>query len=125
MSKLMEAQAEFLLNFCSLVDFATAQGFTVTAGELLRPVEMQKIYVETGRSKTMNSKHLQKLAGDLNFFLPSAEGKLVYICSVHQLEPLGRYWESLNPKNRWGGNFDMDWSREDNFKDAPHFERIL
>jgi len=125
MSSLMSAQAAFLLDFCKLISHATSLGFVVTSGELLRPVEMQEIYVKTGRSKTMHSKHLRKLAGDLNFFLPSPTGKLVYICSVEELETLGRYWESLSPKNRWGGNFDMDWSREDNFKDAPHFERIL
>jgi nucleoside-diphosphate-sugar epimerase len=28
----------------------------------------------------------------------------------------GKYWESLYPKNRWGGNFS-------NLVDCPHFER--
>ena len=32
------------------------------------------------------------------------------------LAPLGAYWESLHPKNRWGGNFS-------NLVDCPHFER--
>lgn len=116
---LVTEQAAFLLDFCKLVTYATAQGFTVTGGELLRPVEMQAIYVKTGRSKTLNSKHLTKCAGDLNFFRNG-----VYICSVEQLSPFGRYWEGLSPKNRWGGNFDKDWGTEDNFKDAPHFERV-
>lgn len=120
---LVQEQAEFLIDFCKLIEYATSQGFTVTAGELLRPVEMQQIYVKTGRSKTMNSQHIRKLAGDLNFFLPDASGKLVYVCSIKELEILGRFWESLNPKNRWGGNFDKDWNKPDNFKDAPHFER--
>lgn len=111
-------QEKFLLDFCKLIEYAYSIGFTVTAGELLRPVEMQKIYVETGRSKTMRSKHLNKLAGDLNFF---KNGK--YICSVEELQDLGRFWESLSPNNRWGGNFDKDWDKRDNFKDAPHFER--
>ena len=121
----MLAQSEFLIDFCSIIKFAIEDGFVVTAGELQRPVEMQKIYVKTGRSKTMNSKHIQRLAGDLNFFLPNPDGRLVYICSVETLAHIGRYWESLNPKNRWGGNFDKDWSKEDNFKDAPHFERLV
>ena len=125
MSPLMSAQSEFLLDFCKLIQHAPSLGFVVTSGELQRPVEMQKIYVKTGRSKTMHSKHIIRLAGDLNFFLPSPTGKLVYVCSVEELAPIGRYWESLNPKNRWGGNFDKDWSKEDNFKDAPHFERTL
>lgn len=108
----------FLQDFCKLIQYAAEQGFTVTAGELARPVEMQKIYVETGRSKTMKSRHLVRMAGDLNVF---KDGK--YLTTVEEMEPLGRYWESLGPKNRWGGNFDRDWSHPDGFKDAPHFER--
>ena len=111
-------QAAFLLDACRLIKFATESGFTVTGGELFRTVEQQKIYVQTGRSKTMLSDHLRRLAVDLNFF---KEGKLIY--DRQQLAPLGHFWESLHPKNRWGGNFDRDWSKEDRFKDVPHFER--
>lgn len=124
-TSIIPEQHEFLQDFCRLIQHATSIGFTVTAGELLRPVEMQKIYVQDGRSKTMNSLHIKKLAGDLNFFKANALGKLVYISSVEELKELGKYWESLSPKNRWGGNFDKDWSKEDNFKDAPHFERRI
>ena len=35
---------------------------------------------------------------------------------VKALRPFGDYWESLNPKNSWGGS----WA---SFKDVPHFER--
>jgi hypothetical protein len=113
MSPLMQHQSLFLLDFCSLIKFAVEKGFTVTAGELLRPPEMQKNYVETGRSKTLDSNHCKKLAGDLNFFL---EGK--YITDREVLRPIGEYWESLSSLNRWGGNFK-------NFKDVPHFERNI
>lgn len=115
-TSIIPEQAAFLQDFCRLIQYAVSTGFVVTAGELLRPIEMQKIYVETGRSKTMNSLHIRKLAGDLNFFKPDAEGKLVYVCSVEELKELGKFWEELSPKNRWGGNFNS-------FKDAPHFER--
>lgn len=104
-------QEAFLLDFCKLIVYITQQGFTVTAGELLRPIEMQTIYVKTGRSKTMDSDHIKKLAGDLNIFL---NGK--YVTSKEVLKPIGEYWESLNKQNRWGGNFKS-------FKDLPHFER--
>lgn len=110
---LREEQEAFLLDFVKLIQFANSQGFTVTAGELLRPIEMQKIYMQTGRSKTMDSYHLKKLAGDLNFFIAGQ-----YICTVEMIRPLGEYWESLSPQNRWGGNFNA-------FKDVPHFERRL
>lgn len=110
MSRVSE-QSAFLTDFCGLILFAVEQGFVVTAGELQRPVEMQEIYVKTGRSKTMDSYHLKKLAGDLNFF---KDGQ--YIQDKKTLQPLGDYWEGLNPKNSWGGNWNS-------FKDTPHFER--
>jgi hypothetical protein len=120
MSSLVKEQAAFLLDVCKLIQWCTQQGWVVTGGELLRPIEMQRIYVKTGRSKTLASKHLDKLAIDLNFFKDDE-----FICSIEGLAPIGKYWESLDPKNRWGGNFDKDWTKEDNFKDAPHFERVV
>ena len=108
---LVVEQAQFLMDACKLVVFATKQGFVVTGGELFRTPEQQEIYLKTGRSKTMNSYHLKRCAIDLNFF---KEGKLIYDKAV--LQPLGDYWESLNKKNSWGGNWNS-------FKDVPHFER--
>lgn len=107
MSRVAE-QAAFLLDVCKMIQWATEQGYVVTGGELSRPVEMQQIYVKTGRSKTMKSRHLDRLAIDLNFF---KDGKLTY-----DTAGIGRYWESLSPKNSAG----MFWK---SFKDAPHFER--
>lgn len=111
MSGLVAEQAAFLLDACQLVRHATALGFVVTGGELQRPLEMQEIYVKTGRSKTLKGQHLRKLAIDLNFFV---RGELCYDKAA--LQPVGDYWESLNPKNSWGGNWES-------FKDLPHFER--
>lgn len=105
---LVTEQAAFLLDVCKLIQFATEKGFTVTGGELFRTPEQQQIYVKTGRSKTMNSNHMKRCAIDLNFF---KDGKLTY-----DTQELGRYWESLSPKNSAG----MFWK---SFKDAPHFER--
>ena len=108
---LVVEQAQFLMDVCKLVVFATKQGFVVTGGELFRTPEQQEIYMKTGRSKTMNSYHLKRCAVDLNFF---KEGKLIY--DIKALAPVGAYWESLNQKNSWGGNWNS-------FKDVPHFER--
>ena len=110
MSLVME-QAQFLMDVCKLVVFATKQGFVVTGGELFRTPEQQEIYIKTGRSKTMNSMHLKRCAVDLNFF---KNGQLIYDKQV--LQPIGDYWESLSKKNSWGGNWNS-------FKDVPHFER--
>lgn len=104
-------QAAFLLDMCKLINHATEQGFTVTGGELARTVEQQQIHVKAGRSKTMNSIHLKRCAIDLNFF---KDGKVVW--DRETLKDVGAYWESLNSKNRWGGNFKS-------LVDVPHFER--
>lgn len=108
---LVQEQAEFLLDAAKLIQYASQLGFVVTGGELFRTPEQQQIYLKTGRSKTMASNHLRRCAIDLNFFL---NGKLVY--DIPTLKPIGDYWESLCPKNSWGGS----WS---SFKDVPHFER--
>ena len=115
-----EHQRIFAHHVVLLLERAWSAGFEVTLGEVLRPIEMQELYVKTGRSKTMNSMHLKKCAIDLNLFL---EGKL---CTREQIRPLGSYWESLDPLNRWGG----DWrglvdSGKSRFVDAPHFERYV
>jgi len=110
---LSHEQQEFVLDVARLIFFAEENGIRLTAGEFLRTKEQQKIYFETGKSKTMNSNHLRKLAVDFNFFL---NGKLTYEKS--KLIILGEYWESLNEKNRWGGNFKS-------FTDTPHFERNI
>lgn len=108
---LSQEQAAFLLDTCKLIQYATEQGWMVTGGELYRTPEQQEIYLKTGRSKTMASNHLKRCAIDLNFF---KNGQLIW--DKQQLAPLGQYWESLNPKNRWGGNFKS-------LVDVPHFER--
>jgi hypothetical protein len=108
---LSDEQAAFLLDVCKLIQHATGVGFKVTGGELARTPEQQAIYVETGRSKTFNSLHLKRCAIDLNFF---KDGKIIWNREI--LAPLGAYWETLNPKNRWGGNFRS-------LVDCPHFER--
>ena len=110
MSNISE-QAAFLLDVCKLVQFATSNGFVLTAGELYRTPEQQDIYVKTGRSQTMNSLHLLRRAVDFNIF---KDGKLCYDKTV--LAPLGAYWESLHPWNSWGGNGKK-------LVDTPHFSR--
>lgn len=110
-TSLVEEQAAFLIDVCNLIQFATNEGWVLTGGELWRSAEQQEIYFKNGRSKTMHSNHLRRCAIDLNFFW---NGKLVW--DKELIRPLGEYWEALNPKNRWGGNFK-------GFVDVPHFER--
>ncbi|WP_165863652.1 M15 family metallopeptidase [Phorcysia thermohydrogeniphila] len=102
------------------------RGWVATGGELWRHPNMQKYYVQIGRSRTMNSQHLKRLAIDLNLFRPARPGEepsvivngspFVLTWNVEDIEPIGRFWESLSKDNRWGGHFRT-------FKDVPHFEK--
>jgi len=108
---LVKEQWEFLKDVARLIKKAEELNIVLTGGELYRPQEMQEIYVSQGKSKTMKSNHRRRLAIDFNFFI---DDSLTY--SKEDIQELGDYWESLNPKNRWGGN----WI---GFVDVPHFER--
>jgi hypothetical protein len=105
--KLGEHQEAFASDLFKLLGFAMSKGYGVRIGEVERTLEQQQIYVKTGRSKTMDSRHIKKCAADLHFF---KDGVLCYP------KELGDYWESLDPLNAWGGNWKA-------FKDSPHFER--
>lgn len=83
---------------------------TITFGEVWRTKEQQELYVKAGKSKTMNSKHLDRCAVDINLFI---DGRLTWV--AEDFKPLGEFWESLDPGCKWGGNFK-------NFVDAVHFE---
>lgn len=102
-------QEAFTRDLVKLINKAHELGYEVRMGEVLRPIEMQELYMKTGRSKTMNSMHIKKCAADLHFI---TAGKLVYP------KELGTFWEELNPLNQWGGNWKS-------FKDSPHFQRTV
>lgn len=116
---LSQQQIVFTDNVGKLIAYANEICIGLTFGEAYRTKEQQRIYVNRDKSKTMNSKHLKRLAVDFNFFI---DGNLTY--DWEDIKPLGDYWESLNPKNRWGG----DWNNneiKDGFIDTPHFEMNL
>jgi hypothetical protein len=111
-------QEAFARDLVKLLNFCHVRGLEVRMGELWRPQEMQDIYFKTGRSKTRVSQHSKKLAVDLNIVIA---GKLA---TREQMLPVGRYWESLNPLNRWGGSWrGLVEAGKSSFVDAPHFER--
>ena len=112
MNKVLE-QHEFLKDVAKLIYFADQQGVILTGGELYRTKEQQQIYIDTKKSTTMHSKHLERLAIDFNFFI---DGALTY--AKKDIQVLGDYWEAISDKNRWGGNWE-------NFVDCPHFERRI
>ncbi|HLG28721.1 MAG TPA: M15 family metallopeptidase [Candidatus Brocadiales bacterium] len=120
--KLSDEQFEFLKDTIKLFDKAIKIGFTITYGEAYRTPEQQEIYFRTGKTKTMNSNHLKRLAIDLNFFKPKENNVLTLTYAKSELQELGDYWESLNPQNKWGGNYSK-WYPNSTFVDTPHFER--
>ena len=109
---LINEQWEFLQDVAALITFIAKVGLTATGGELYRTTYQQAEYVRTGRSKTPNSKHLKRLAIDLNFF---KDGELV--SDKESLHSVGDYWEHLDPANNWGGHWD--------FYDPGHFQRSI
>lgn len=113
LSPRVQEQAAFMQDIVILIAWCFENGYAVTAGEFLRTPLQQAEYVRTGRSKTLKSKHLEKVAADLQFFYMST-GK--YLTTKEEIAPIGAKWESISNKNRWGGNFKS-------LCDAPHFER--
>lgn len=130
--KLSQAQSKFSLMIAQLIIWGNENGFTFTFGEAHRTDEQQILYFtgfdvklindtptlikDKQKSKTLNSNHKSKLAIDLNIF---KDGQ--YITSFADTKPIGDKWESMDRKNRWGG----DWNQndiEDGFMDTPHFE---
>lgn len=107
---LRQSQSAFVSDVAKLIMYANKNGFELTAGEFFRSPEQQAIYLKTGRTTTSNSLHLSRLAVDFNIF------KNGQLCTKKEAEPLGAYWETLNPLNSWGGNGIK-------LVDVPHFSR--
>lgn len=116
---MVQQQWEFLKDVSLLILEAEKMGLVLSGGELFRTQEQQEIYLKTGNTKTNNSMHLKRLAVDFNFFI---NGELTY---KHDLiYKLGKFWESLNELNRWGGSWrGLVESGQSTFIDSPHFER--
>ena len=111
----LSEQNAFMADVARLIVYIQQSGYTISGGELWRPEEMQKIYFKQGKSKTMKNSHGDRLAVDLNFFdMASGQPTLTYDKS--KLQMFGDYWETLDIKNRWGGNWKT-------LADTPHFER--
>lgn len=106
---LSQKQRVFSLNLAKLIVWTYQQeGHELTMGEVLRTPEQQALYVAQKKSKTSNSKHLEKLAADLNLFIGG-----VYRTDKEAYKQMAQYWKSLHPDNVAG--YDWGW-------DANHFE---
>jgi hypothetical protein len=84
-----------------LLVFLERQGYDVVLGEVKRPQEMQKLYFEQGKTKTLNSMHTRCLACDITLFKDG-----VWMKDPNDYKEMGEYWEFLG--GRWGGRFGDD-----------------
>jgi hypothetical protein len=107
---LVAEQFAFLTDVAKLIEFCYNRNVMITGGELYRTQEQQDLYLLNGKTHAKTSNHMRRLAVDFNFVI---DGKLTY--DKDDLKSYGDFWESLNPLNRWGGNFET-------ITDTDHFE---
>ena len=110
---LEDEQEIFSLNVAKLIEFIYKNKYSCTIGEAYRTEEQSLIYAKEGKG-IVNSLHKKRLAVDLNIF--TAAGK--YLSKTEDYKIFGAYWESLHPKNKWGGRFK---SRPD----GNHFQMTI
>ena len=132
-----------LVKVLELAITYTKQDFSITEG--VRTKQQQAIYVQTGKSQTMNSKHLVQKDGyshavDVIPFPVSWDLEKFYVIA----DAVEKAAEQLNVKIRWGGAWTTFVNGIDDnekemvqkysanrrklkqqaFIDAPHFELV-
>ena len=107
--KLSDVQNEFTFLLATFILWCKAQGYKIVLVDTYRDPQWQKILLDRGRSKTLHSKHCDKLAADIVLF----DGD--ELADPEKYKPLGEYWKSLDYRCVWGG----DWT---SFPDANHFQ---
>jgi hypothetical protein len=96
---LRERQSLFVRLVADLIRYGTERGFEFTFGDAYRSPEQAAAYAEAHKG-IRNSLHSDRLAIDLNLFRGGD-----YLSDSAAYEPLGKYWKSLHPDARWGGDF--------------------
>lgn len=112
---LSDKQFSFAKDIILLLNYAMSRGWKFTLGEFQRTEEQQRIYMEEGKTLTMDSLHRKKMAGDI-FFFKKVDGRYKFTMKKEDLQELGDFWESLDKNNNWGGNWEK-------LVDTPHFEK--
>jgi hypothetical protein len=102
-------QFKFTHDVAKLIVYIYSKGYKCTFGETFRTAEQAAINEKKGIG-IAKSNHCKRLAIDLNLF--SISGK--YLSETIDYEIFGKYWESLDQSNRWGGHFPR--------ADGNHFE---
>ena len=101
---LNEKQFEFTYMVGRLIVYGVeVLGLTFRQDECWRSRARQIRLKATGKSKTLNSKHLNSLATDLVFF---RDGKPIWNSADPDLLAMGEFWEALG--GTWGGRWGWD-----------------
>jgi hypothetical protein len=116
-------QSIFTFNHAILVKYAYSRGYELTDGDAYRdPLlaiinsgeyglieKATNVITWLAKRGIRNSLHCSRLARDYNLF---RDGR--YLSTTEDHRELGRYWESLNSFNRWGGRYG----------DGNHYEMV-
>lgn len=94
-----EKQRVFTLNIGKLIVWAYAAGYELTFGDAYRDPRLAALNAQQGKGIT-NSLHTRRLAVDFNLFKGGT-----YLPQSEDYRPLGEFWKTLDPLNRWGGEF--------------------
>lgn len=106
-------QAIFAHNIAKLIIWVNSIGDRVTFGEAYRTIEQAELNARAGKGIS-NSLHIDRLAVDLNLYVAG-----VYQTGSESYRHMGAYWKSLDPLNRWGGDFVDEKGRAK--PDGNHF----
>ena len=107
-----------LVQICRLA--LEVMDFTVEDG--LRTLEEQKILKARGKSKTLNSRHLDGRAVDLAPYPIDWEDTERFCILAGVMFAMAH---KLKVKLRWGGDWNQDgYTRDESFRDYGHFELV-
>ncbi len=118
MTPFLLAQMDFANDVVLLILEACRLGYRVTGGWWYRPPEYAMIYAALKKGAA-HSIHEKRLGLDLQLFRDG-----VYLTASEDYQPLGDYWKSLRPGNRWGGDFDINLASPGQQRDGNHFSRL-
>jgi hypothetical protein len=111
--QLADQQAKFTSYFIQLISYINNQpNYRAVIAEVLRTQEQQDLYIKEGKSKTHDSKHLLKLAGDILIF-KKINNIWIYTAIKDDYKFAADYWKTLDTLNVAG--YDWGW-------DANHFQ---
>ena len=108
---LRRRQSLLVLLLGELYAYANAQGYELSLGES---------WVDGRRAERfhmVHSLHRHRLAQDLNLFV---RGQLKDTWCL-EWEDLGRFWLTLHPLCRWGGDWNSNGKKEHGESDYGHF----